>query len=163
MLTVTKHNRRTELRANTSYPVWIRDRYNTFREATLLNISQGGAQLSWNGGSLSGEVHLVLRAKPGLFLTFNSSKAWQDGTRVGLRFSDPSARNLNWVGHEVATHLASFRVNRRCTVALARLSRERTVPMGTSRISATSLYGSSSTSQRSRTERYSSLRASSAF
>jgi hypothetical protein len=141
MLTNTQTNRRQDTRVSTKWPVWIRNQNSTFQQASLVDLSQGGAALSWSGSALSGDVHIVVKVHSGQYLTFNARAAWQSGSRVGLRFSQSQActRSRDSLDVQVTSQLARSSVSLRCTVPRARLRRDRTVPTGMSMMSATSL------------------------
>ena len=139
MLTNAHDNRRSTARIRAAFSVWVRNGNSTFEEASMVNLSQGGASLNWNGTKLQDNVHLVVKSGAGEYLTFSAKKAWQNGSQVGLQFSDSCRRGTQFLELSVFSQLAISRVSRRCTVPRARLNRERTVPTGISTISATSL------------------------
>ena len=105
----------------------------------MVNLSQGGASLNWNGTKLKDNVQVV-KSGAGEYPTFRAKKAWQNGSQVGLQFSDTCRRGTQFLELSVFSQLAisqcTSSVSRRCTVPRARLNRERTVPTG---ISTTSL------------------------
>ena len=143
MLTNAHTNRRSAARIRAGFSVWVRNGNSTFEKTSLVNLSQGGASLNWNGTKLKDNVQLVVKSGAGDYLTFSAKTAWQNGSQVGLRFFDSCRRGKQFLELSVFSHLALSQcmssVNRRCTVPRARLNRERTVPTGMSTISATSL------------------------
>lgn len=139
MLKQTHDNRRNNHRVAVEWPVWIRNQNSTFQRSSLVNVCLDGAAVQWNDNRLAGEVHLVVRMTNGQYLTFNAQPTWQSESEVGLKFSPDCGQDRNSLQLQLVYHLARSNVRRRCTVPRARLSRERTVPTGTSKISATSL------------------------
>ena len=143
MLTNAHTNRRSAARIRAGFSVWVRNGNSTFEAASMVNLSPGGASLNWNGTKLKNDVHLVVKSGAGEYLTFSAKKAWQNGSQVGLQFSDTCRRGTQFLELSVFSQLAisqcTSSVSRRCTVPRARLNRERTVPTGISTTSATSL------------------------
>lgn len=139
MLTNAHKNRRSNARIRANFSVWVRNGNSTFEEASMVNLSQGGASLNWKGTKLNSDVHVVVKSCGGEYLTFSAKTAWQNGSQVGLQFSDSCRRGAQFLELSVFSQLAISSVSRRCTVPRARLNRERTVPTGISTISATSL------------------------
>lgn len=106
MLTDAHNNRRTAARIRASFPVWIRNGNSTFEEASMVNLSQGGAAVNWNGSALNGNIHVVVKAQGGEYLTFSATTAWQRGTNVGLQFSDCCRRGRQFLDLSVYSQLA---------------------------------------------------------
>lgn len=132
-------NKRHQSRINVNCPVWFRNGNGAYSKGQLINLSEGGAALGLNNGSSAeGTVQMVVRLRPGFYLNLKGRQVWQSEGAMGVEFVAGSDHIARFLGTLVNTHLARFITNRRCTVPRALLRRDRTVPRGMSRISATS-------------------------
>lgn len=131
-------NKRHQSRINLNRPVWWRNGNGAYRKAQLLNLSEGGAAIETNDTSLLGTVQMVVRLKPGFYLNLKAKQVWQADGAMGVQFVAANSHIAKFLGTQVTTHLARFITNRRCMVPRALLRRDRTVPSGMSRMSATS-------------------------
>ena len=131
-------NRRDRFRFEMADQVWIRSDEGHFEKALLLDISEKGASVRWKSENRPREIHLILKFKSGSYITVKARAAWVNQGRVGLEFKQEMPKLSHYVRLAKNRYLASSITRRRCTVERALLRRERTVPMGTSRMAAIS-------------------------
>lgn len=99
-------NRRRGYRVTAELTVWVRgSRNGTFQQASLRDLSEGGASLSWSGG-LSQAVDVVVKTAGGRYLTFTASPVWQSSSAVGLKFESSCRTQQNCLELQVISQIA---------------------------------------------------------